>query len=119
MQKKQSNMASLTKSSRVKEGYIYIISNSNFPHYYKIGVTQNIESRLRTYQTSSPFRDYKVEYYIHHPDCYKAEKQIQEKMHYFATDRKKEWFRCSLELIKNRLDESLEPEENPLDFYKK
>ena len=115
----RSNMVSQTKSSRNKEGYIYIISNINFSGYYKIGVTQDIDARLRTYQTSSPFRDYKVEYYIHHPNCYKAEKQIQEKMHYFATDRKKEWFKCSLELIKNRLDESLEPDENPLDFYKK
>ena len=50
--------------NRNKEGYIYIISNTNFPNYYKIGVTEDIKSRLRTYQTSSPLRNYKVEYNI-------------------------------------------------------
>ncbi len=44
---------------RQKEGYIYVISNINFPNYYKIGVTEDIKSRLRTYQTSSPLRNYK------------------------------------------------------------
>jgi len=63
---------------RQKEGYIYVISNINFPNYYKIGVTEDIKSRLRTYQTSSPLRNYKIEYYIHHPDCYNAEKEIHE-----------------------------------------
>lgn len=101
------------------EGYIYIITNKSFPGWVKIGVTEDIESRLRTYQTSSPHRDYKVEYYIKHPNYVEAEKQIQHNLQHFATDRKNEWFRCSLLLIKNRLDETLEPEENPIDFYKK
>ena len=61
---------------RQKSGYIYVISNSNFPSYYKIGVTEDIKSRLRTYQTSSPLRNYKIEYFIEHPDCYGAEKEI-------------------------------------------
>ncbi len=58
------------------EGYIYIITNKSFPGWVKIGVTEDIKSRLRTYQTSSPLRNYKIEYYIHHPDCYGAEKDI-------------------------------------------
>ena len=37
---------------RQKDGYIYVISNINFPNYYKIGVTEDIKSRLRTYQTA-------------------------------------------------------------------
>ena len=107
-------------NSRQKNGYVYIISNSNFPSYYKVGVTNDIKSRLRTYQTSSPLRNYKIEYYIEHSDCYEAEKRIAEKLRYFATDIKNEWFKCDLEIDKGRLDESLEPEENILfDLYKK
>jgi predicted GIY-YIG superfamily endonuclease len=109
-------MDSQTKSS--KEGYVYIISNNNFPGYYKVGVTNDIKARLRTYQTSSPLRNYKIEYFIHHPDCYKAEKKIAEKLKYFAAEIKNEWFRCDLEIVKGRLDESLEPEENLLTFFK-
>ena len=49
-------------NTRNKEGYLYIISNNNFPGYYKVGVTSDIKSRLRTYQTASPLRNYKIEY---------------------------------------------------------
>jgi hypothetical protein len=99
---------------RSKEGFIYIISNSNFPNYYKIGVTENIAARLRTYQTSSPYRDYAVEYYVKHQDCYKAEQKIRENMRYFATDIKNEWYRVDLGVAKARLDETLQEEENIL-----
>jgi predicted GIY-YIG superfamily endonuclease len=100
-------------------GYIYIITNKSFPGWVKIGVTEDIKSRLRTYQTSSPLRNYKIEYYIHHPDCYRAEKTIHEKMKPFATEIKNEWFKCDLELVKGRVEESLEPEENVLTFIKR
>jgi hypothetical protein len=101
-------------------GYIYIITNKSFPGWIKIGVTEDIKSRLRTYQTSSPLRNYKIEYYIEHPDCYSAEKDIHKQMNYFATDIKNEWFRVDLTIAKHRLNETLDPEENILfDLYKK
>ena len=105
-------MDSPTKSSRNKEGYVYIISNDNFPAYYKVGVTNNIKSRLCTYQTSSPLRNYKIEYYIHHPDCYEAEKRIKEMMKYFATDIKNEWYKVSREIAITRVDEQLDAYNN-------
>jgi hypothetical protein len=46
-------------------------------------------------------------------------KKIAEKLRYFATEIKNEWFKCDLELVKGRLDESLEPEENVLTFIKR
>lgn len=92
---------------RQKEGFIYIISNSEFPNYYKIGVTSDIENRLRTYQTSSPHRNYKLEYYIHHPDCYLAEQKIRENMRFFAQEIKNEWYKVDLSIAKCRLDETL------------
>lgn len=95
---------------RSKEGFIYIISNSNFPNYYKIGVTTNVAARLRTYQTSSPHRNFAMEYYVYHPDCYAAERKIKENMKYFATDIKNEWYRVDLGVAKARLDETLDNE---------
>lgn len=94
-------------SKRCKEGFVYIVSNKNFPNHYKVGVTTDIEKRLKSYQTSSPFRDYKVEYYIFHPNCYDAEKRVQEQMKYFALSRKNEWYEVSLEIAKCRLDDTL------------
>ena len=106
---------------RQKDGYIYVISNINFPNYYKIGVTEDIKSRLRTYQTSSPLRNYKIEYYIHHSDCYNAEKDIHEQIKHFARSQKNEWFEIgSLQMVIDRLDESLQSKEKiSLDLYKK
>ena len=93
----------------MKSGYLYIISNPSFPGFLKIGVTENIEARLRTYQTSDPKRAYKVEFYIQHPDCYEAEKRIKEMMKYFSTDtiQRGEWFKCELSVAIVRLQETL------------
>ena len=90
-------------------GYLYIISNPDFPDYCKIGITENISDRLSVYQTSSPHRNYKVEYYIFHPKYKIAEKKIKEMMKYFSTDtiQKGEWFKISLPIAKVRLDETL------------
>lgn len=92
----------------MKSGYIYIISNPAHKGWVKIGVTEDIKTRLHVYQTGDPKRSYKVEHYIFHPDCYKAEKEIREMMKYFALSRKNEWFECDLGIAKARLDETLE-----------
>lgn len=100
------------KNKRIKEGYIYIISNKSFPDYFKVGVTVDIQSRLRTYQTSDPKRQYKVEYYIFHPEAYIAEKKIKDSMNHFAKEIRGEWYNTSLEFAKSRLHEALESYNN-------
>ena len=92
----------------MKEGFIYIISNPVHKGFLKIGVTENIAARLHVYQVGDPKRSYKVEYYIAHPDCYKAEKKIKEMMHYFAKSQRNEWFECDLSIAKVRLIEQLD-----------
>lgn len=93
---------------RMKSGYLYIISNPAHIGWFKIGVTEDIKSRLNVYQTSDPKRSYKVEYHVFHPDCYIAEKNIKETMKYFALDIKKEWYKVDLGIAKSRLDEQVE-----------
>lgn len=93
------------------EGYVYIISNKNFPGFLKIGITNNISKRLSSYQTSSPLRNYKLEYYVKHPNPKMAEKQIHDTLKYFATNQRKEWFEVELSIAKAQLDASLIPEE--------
>jgi len=89
------------------EGYLYIISNPAHQGWLKIGVTEDIKSRLSTYQTGDPKRSYNVEYYVFHPDCYTAEKNIKEMMKYFAKRQRNEWFECDLGIAKSRLDEQV------------
>ena len=42
--------------------YVYVISNPAYPNLYKIGTTSDLKKRLGQYQTSDPYRGYKVEY---------------------------------------------------------
>lgn len=92
----------------INGGFVYIISNPAFQNYFKIGITENINERLGVYQTSSPHRNYKVEYYIFHPKYKIAEKKIHEMMKYFAKQHKNEWFECDLKIAITRLDETLD-----------
>ena len=100
-------MKFVSKKIKKREGYLYIITNSSFPGFVKVGVTENIESRLRNYQTADPKRSYKVEFFVYHPDAYGAEKRIKEMMKYFALSQKNEWFECSLLVAIVRLQETL------------
>lgn len=92
----------------VKSGYLYIISNTAWKNWVKVGITENLNKRLQSYQTSSPHRDYVLEYSIHHPKYKEAEKKIKETMKYFAKSIKNEWFEVDLNIAKSRLDEQLE-----------
>ena len=92
----------------MKGGYLYIVSNPNFPGFYKIGVSEDINKRLHVYQTGDPSRKYKMEYYIFHPDCYTAEKNIKKVMKYFAKSQRNEWFEVDLTMAISRLQEQVE-----------
>lgn len=91
----------------LKSGYIYIISNPAHPGWLKIGVTEDIKDRLHVYQTGDPQRQYKIEHYVAHPNCYVAEKQIKEMMRYFAKRINGEWYEVDIGIAKSRLDETL------------
>jgi hypothetical protein len=96
----------------MKSGYLYIITNSAFPQFVKVGTTFDITKRIHTYQTGDPFRRYKVRYLLHHPSFREAERKIKEAMKPFALSIKGEWFEIDLEMAKSRLDESLEAYNN-------
>lgn len=99
--------------SIVKSGYLYIITNEEiFPNWVKIGTTWNLKERLHTYQTGDPYRRYKIEYSLYHPEFREAERKIKEVMKYFALEIKGEWYNISLEMAKSRLDEVLESYNN-------
>ena len=89
------------------EGYLYLITNNAWPGWIKVGTTKNINTRLRSYQTGSPFRDYSVVYSVKHPLYLEAEKKIKEQMHYFASEIRNEWFKVDLKIAKDRLENSL------------
>lgn len=46
-----------------KEGFAYIISNPAWPNTLKVGMSTDVHKRLNSYQTYSPNRDYKLEWF--------------------------------------------------------
>ena len=76
--------------------YVYIISHPNFKKasLYKVGVASNLKSRLTSYQTSDPLREYKVEFDMLTPHFRETEKYIHGK---FPFDH--EWVTGDLEEI--------------------
>lgn len=49
--------------SSIKEGVLYCITNPSWPSHTKLGITYDLNKRLASYQTYSPYRDYRVSSY--------------------------------------------------------
>ena len=75
--------------------YIYIISHEKYPGEYKVGTAKNVKSRLNTYQTSDPNRQYKIEFSHLTPDFRSVEKYIHD-----TFPKKHEWVQAELAEIK-------------------
>ena len=101
----------LQKDERVKEGYVYAISNPAWPEWIKIGMAIDAEDRLNGYQTSSPMRDYRLIYSIATQDRGRLER-IAHKAAAKCGEKQGEWFKITgeqaiviLESIKENTDE--------------
>lgn len=96
----------------MKSGFLYVITNKAWGNWVKIGVTENLTKRLQQYQTSSPHRDFVLEYSLQHPRYLEAEKKIKEFIKPFAKSIHNEWYEIPIEFAKSRLDEVLESYQN-------
>ncbi len=74
--------------------FVYVISHPNFPGEYKVGIAKNWKSRLNSYQTSDPERQYKMEYKTETPRFRETEKHIHD-----LFPNKHEWVQADLDEI--------------------
>lgn len=70
---KQSLGATVTSC---KEGIVYLIENEAFPDHYKVGMTNDLTSRLKSYQTYDPMQRFAVKHYEFVLDKREVEKRI-------------------------------------------
>ena len=79
----------------VVEGEGYIIRNSAWPEWQKIGKAVDAEDRLKGYQTGSPKRDYQLVHAEWFSDRHAAEKAIHKMLeqHKHCHERRGEWFK--------------------------
>ena len=92
--------------SAVKEGQVYIISNPAWEGWIKVGMAIDTQDRANQYQTSSPYRDYKVEYTINTQDRRRLE-SLAHTLLGNAREQRNEWFKCDVETAKWYIDSAL------------
>ena len=88
--------SSLAKYETSVEGQVYVITNPNFPEWVKVGMAIDSEDRLNGYQTSSPFRDYMLNYRWDVNDRRSAESEAHSELQKLY-ERRSEWFKCTPE----------------------
>ncbi len=92
------------KLDSIKEGYVYAITNPAWPEWVKIGMAVDADDRCNGYQTSSPFRDYKVEHVVVTNNRRAAEAEAHKAATKMAKETRGEWFKLDIELAKTILN---------------
>jgi len=88
--------SSLSRYTTSSEGEVYIISNPAWDGWIKVGMAIEAEDRCKGYQTSSPMRDYKLEYKKHFDDRRKAEQVAHSLCSKKAKEKNGEWFKLDI-----------------------
>ena len=90
----------LRQYNKQKDGYVYVISNPAWKGGYKVGMAVDSQDRCGSYQTSSPHRDYRLEYSKYFLNRKVAEEIAHEVISEISLDRNGEWFRVSVNKIR-------------------
>ena len=82
-------------------GYVYAVCNPAWKGWYKVGMAVDAADRCSGYQTSSPFRDYKVSYSKYFEDRREAERLAHSALKENKIEHANEWFKTDLKTITN------------------
>ena len=96
--------ASLEGYANTTEGYVYIINNPCWDGWVKVGMAIDAEDRCKQYQTSSPFRDYKLCYLKHFEDRKIAEQSAHKELKKITDTYNGEWFQTSVKEAKKTIE---------------
>lgn len=89
--------SALSNYETSNEGYVYVITNPCWKGWIKVGMAIDSEDRCKQYQTSSPFRDYKLEYSKGFENRRTAEREAHEKCNAICKQRNGEWFELDID----------------------
>tara|TARA_R110000765_G_scaffold288085_1_gene384434 strand:- start:193 stop:762 length:570 start_codon:yes stop_codon:yes gene_type:complete len=85
------------------EGYVYIISNPAWESWHKVGMAVDAWDRCASFQTSSPLRDFKLEYCRHFKDRRSAESEVHGLLRLLHIPSRGEWFQCPIDQLKKHI----------------
>lgn len=97
---RDANIYSVVNKLETNLGYIYAITNPAFEGYFKVGSSFDAETRLAQYQTASPFRDFKLDFYALTFNFREKEKHIHNQ---FKADCLNEWIKTNRKNIKEAI----------------
>ena len=83
--------------------YVYVISHKNYKGEYKVGIAKDWKSRLNSYQTSDPDRNYEIEHHVLTHKFRETEKHIHD-----TFDNKHEWVTGNLQAIIQEINNYVE-----------
>ena len=89
--------SSFERYEKSKDGYVYAITNPAWEGWVKIGMAVDADDRCKSYQTSSPLRDYKLEHCTYFEDRRRAEHQAHKKAEEIAEECGSEWFKIPVD----------------------
>ena len=88
--------------------WIYVIKNDAWKGKYKVGIAKNWKSRLNSYQTSSPDRNYTIEYKVRTPHYKFVEKFVHD-----SFPGTHEWVEAEpLQIVIDKINEGIKLIEN-------
>lgn len=83
------------KIESIDQGEVYIIINTAWPDWVKVGKAVSSSDRLNGYQTSSPFRDYEIVATLATDNRHNKEREMHKIFEHFSEERKGEWFKIN------------------------
>ena len=86
------------KQITLRGGFVYLIENPVFPGCFKIGCSVDVEKRLQSYQTSDPYRRFRIVFKRFVPDRRIAEQEILKECSDYIVSR--EWVMIDKSVLK-------------------
>ena len=96
--------SSLVNYNASTKGDVYIITNKAWPEWAKVGKAVDATDRLKSYQTSDPFRAYELYHSVTKENRHTAEVEAHKALEALSKDRKNEWFKIDLSEAKEILE---------------
>lgn len=87
--------ASLNNYTKSTEGSVYILVNPAWPNWVKVGMAVDPYDRCRSYQTSSPYRDFQVICTLSTQDRRQTERDAHSLIGTEAEAVRGEWFKIN------------------------
>ena len=91
--------SSFEKYESSTQGEVYIVTNPAWKGWVKVGMAIDAEDRCKGYQTSSPFRDYKLEYKKEFKDRRSAETTAHRRLERICREHEGEWFYININKV--------------------